>query len=125
MTVAVATGAATAGCGPEPPPPEVRSRVLALETPDEHIAGERSFTAHCVRCHGARALGTDQGPPLVHRIYEPGHHADFAFQRAVQLGVRAHHWRYGDMPPVPDVSRDDVTRIVAYVRWLQREAGID
>jgi hypothetical protein len=29
------------------------------------------------------------------------------------------------MPAIPDVSETDVAAITAYVRWLQREAGID
>jgi mono/diheme cytochrome c family protein len=92
--------------------------------PAELADGERLFADNCARCHGALARGTEVGPPLVHVIYEPSHHADFAFQRAAQAGVVAHHWRFGDMPPVPGVTSADVERITAYVRWLQRKAGI-
>jgi mono/diheme cytochrome c family protein len=87
--------------------------------------GERLFNDNCARCHGALAAGTDAGPPLVHTVYEPSHHADIAFQRAVTLGVPAHHWRFGNMPPVPGVDAAAVEQITAYVRWLQREAGIE
>lgn len=86
--------------------------------------GKRVFAAQCATCHGKDAGGTDQGPPLVHRIYEPNHHADAAFLLAVTRGVRAHHWTFGDMPPQPQVSPDDVARIVAYVRALQKANGI-
>jgi hypothetical protein len=51
-------------------------------------------------------------------------HADFAFLRAVQFGVAAHHWRFGNMPPVPGVTRRQVMEIVEYVRLLQREAVV-
>ena len=68
--------------------------------------------------------GTDQGPPLVHKLYEPGHHTDAAFYRAATQGVVSHHWSFGNMPPVPGVSRRSVTKIVAYVRALQRANGI-
>lgn len=95
-----------------PPPP------VALES------GEALFGEHCQQCHGEVARGSDQGPPLVHKIYEPSHHADFAFLRAVQFGVAAHHWRFGNMLPVSGVTRQQVTEIVEYVRWLQRDAGI-
>ncbi|MGH7500805.1 MAG: c-type cytochrome [Longimicrobiales bacterium] len=109
-----------AGCGPgERLPP------VTTETPAQHEAGAELLRTHCSACHGERAEGTDRGPPLVHRIYEPGHHADAAFQLAVAMGVRAHHWRYGDMAPVTGVSEAEVVAIIAYVRWLQREAGID
>jgi mono/diheme cytochrome c family protein len=100
-------------------------RILALEIPAELRQGDALFEASCASCHGERALGTAQGPPLVHIVYEPGHHADIAFHFAVERGVRAHHWQFGDMPPVPGLTREQVDEIVAYVRWLQRQAGID
>ena len=92
--------------------------------PPEHAAGARTFAGSCARCHGAFAAGTDVGPPLVHAYYEPDHHADAAFQRAVRFGVRPHHWRYGPMPPVPGLTEPQVDAAIAYIRWLQRRAGI-
>jgi cytochrome c len=86
--------------------------------------GEAKFNANCARCHGERAAGTSQGPPLVHKIYEPNHHGDFAFQRAAANGVRAHHWKFGDMPKIDGVTSADIEQIIAYIRWLQRQAGI-
>lgn len=96
----------------------------ALATPAEFQLGEAKFAAHCAACHGPRAAGTAQGPPLVHKIYEPNHHADVAFQRAALNGVRAHHWDFGNMPKVEGVAPDDVDQIIRYIRWLQRQAGI-
>ncbi|MGH7231326.1 MAG: c-type cytochrome [Nitrospiraceae bacterium] len=93
-------------------------------TPPDVQQGEAKFNAQCARCHGERATGTAQGPPLVHKIYEPNHHGDFAFQRAAANGVRAHHWKFGDMPKIEGVTPSDVEQIIAYVRWLQRQAGI-
>lgn len=95
-----------------------------LPVPAEFQQGAELFAASCSSCHGEAALGTAQGPPLVHVVYEPNHHADLSFVMAAERGVRAHHWRFGDMPPRPEVSRDEVTEIVRYVRWLQREAGV-
>ncbi|SPJ30845.1 hypothetical protein TRM7615_04382 [Falsiruegeria mediterranea M17] len=88
--------------------------------------GKRGFDANCAACHGLNAVG-QQGvaPPLVHVIYEPGHHGDESFQRAVAQGVRAHHWPFGNMPPVDGLSRPDVTMITQYVRELQRANGIN
>jgi len=40
------------------------------------------------------------------------------------MGVRAHHWTFGDMPKIPGITRDDLTQIIAYIRWLQKQAGI-
>ena len=87
--------------------------------------GRKTYEAGCAACHGRHAAGQDGiAPPLVHIIYEPGHHGDESFQRAVARGVRAHHWRFGDMPPVDGLTRRDVAAVVAYVRELQRANGI-
>ena len=92
--------------------------------PQEVQAGEAKFNAHCSACHGRQAAGTQQGPPLVHKIYEPNHHGDAAFLRAAEFGVKAHHWEFGNMPKIEGVSPGDVEQITGYVRWLQRQAGI-
>ncbi|MBV1864502.1 MAG: cytochrome c, partial [Rhodobacteraceae bacterium] len=75
---------------------------------------------------GDNAGGRDGlAPPLVHKIYEPSHHGDMSFLLAAQNGVRAHHWPFGNMPPVAGVTRGDVVGIVSYIRELQRENGIN
>lgn len=99
---------------------DIRVQVM----PQELKPGEEKFNVYCSRCHGLQGKGTDHGPPLVHKIYEPNHHGDFAFQRAAAQGVRAHHWRFGNMPKIDGVTSEDVTEIIQYVRWLQRQAGI-
>jgi len=96
----------------------------AKPVPAEFQAGKQVFDAKCAACHGEAALGTAQGPPLVHIYYEPNHHADLAFQMAVGQGVPQHHWNFGNMPPVPDLGPSEVDKILAYVRWLQRQAGV-
>lgn len=96
----------------------------AGSVPSEFQVGETKFKANCAVCHGERGAGTDLGPPLVHKIYEPNHHGDQAFQMAAANGVRAHHWNFGNMPKIEAVTPDDVADITLYVRWLQRQAGI-
>jgi mono/diheme cytochrome c family protein len=86
--------------------------------------GAALFAAKCAACHGTGGDGSDKGPPLIHKIYEPGHHDNGSFHRAVRQGVRAHHWPFGDMAPVPGVSDGEVEQIIAYVRERQRAAGI-
>jgi mono/diheme cytochrome c family protein len=99
--------------------------------PDELSAqarqGETYFNVVCASCHGANAAGQDGvAPPLVHRIYEPSHHGDMAFVLAARNGVRAHHWPFGDMPPVEERMTDgELGAIIAYVRELQRTNGIN
>ena len=87
-------------------------------------AGRAAYDRRCLQCHGLHGAGTAVGPPLVHPVYRPAHHADFAFALAVGRGVRAHHWRFGDMPPQPDTSRDEVEAITRYIRELQRGNNI-
>jgi mono/diheme cytochrome c family protein len=86
--------------------------------------GKVAFDENCAACHGENAAGTGNGPPLIHKIYEPSHHGDFAFQRAVRQGVRAHHWEFGDMAPVPGLTDRQIEWITRYVRELQRANGI-
>jgi mono/diheme cytochrome c family protein len=104
---------------------QVAQRLASLPpTPAAHRMGEQLFDRNCAGCHGLKARGTDKGPPLAHRVYEPSHHSDQAFYLAARNGVAAHHWRFGNMPAQPQVSEADVAAIVGYVRWVQREAGV-
>ena len=90
----------------------------------EAQAGNRAFDKYCAECHGKNAAGTDKGPTFMHRVYHPGHHADRAFPLAVRGGVKRHHWRFGDMKPVPGVSDNEIPAIIRYVRELQKANGI-
>jgi cytochrome c len=118
---AAALLASTGACDSRPEPIQ---RFDPGPIPTQLADGERTYDANCRSCHGPLGTGTEAGPPLVHRIYEPGHHSDAAFQLAVTRGVRAHHWSFGNMPPLPSVDSAEVARVTAYVRWLQRRAGI-
>ena len=117
---------ASAACGEEGAPgggsEQAAPRVYDLS--EKGIAGEGLFNANCAACHGPGASGTDQGPTFISGIYHPGHHADFSFVSAMRNGVRAHHWRFGDMPPVPGLSDQDVETIICYVREVQRQNGL-
>ncbi len=89
------------------------------------LKGEAAFNENCSSCHGKNAAGkSGVAPPLIHKIYEPNHHGDMAFVLAAKQGVRAHHWQFGNMPPVPDVSDQQITDIITYVRTLQRANNI-
>lgn len=103
--------------------------IVAIQMPpiDGNAAiGQRIFENTCAACHGTNAVGNEgAGPPLIHAIYEPSHHADEAFQRAVANGVRSHHWRFGNMPPVEGLTRGDVAMVIAYVREIQSANGIN
>ncbi len=103
--------------------------IVNIKVPDQlsqtALLGEGLYNVNCASCHGDNAVGQEGvAPPLVHIIYEPNHHGDESFQRAVAMGVRAHHWRFGNMPAVEGLTRADVKNIITYVRELQRENGI-
>jgi len=100
-------------------------RVTVPELSRTASAGQEAFTAQCAGCHGPNAGGTDQGPPLIHDWYRPGHHADVAFRLAAQRGVPQHHWNFGNMPPQPQVGDRSMQQIITFVRELQRANGID
>jgi mono/diheme cytochrome c family protein len=92
--------------------------------PGRLAEGERRYNRSCRPCHGPLGTGSESGPPLVHRTYQPSHHSDAAFRLAVTRGVRAHHWSFGNMPPIPTMDSAGVASVTAYVRWLQQQAGI-
>lgn len=127
VTSFLAWGQKADDAGAAPPPGKA---LVAVAVPDdlspEAAMGQTAFDAICAECHGQNAAGHDgSGPPLIHKIYEPSHHGDMAFFLAVERGVRSHHWRFGDMPPVQGLTRADVASIVAYVREVQQFNGIN
>jgi len=104
-----------------------RSAMVSVRVPELSAVaaiGRKAFDESCASCHGARGSGTDQGPPLIHDIYNPGHHADSAFYAAAKRGVGQHHWRFGNMSAQPQVSDSQMAAIIRYVRELQRANGI-
>ncbi|MFO8127721.1 c-type cytochrome [Yoonia sp.] len=115
----------SAAAAPMPGTPLVQV-VIPDQFSDAARIGQRIFDGNCASCHGPNAAGrAERAPPLVHKIYEPSHHGDEAFQRAVAMGVPAHHWPFGDMIPVPGLTPGDVAMVVAYIRELQGANGID
>jgi len=98
--------------------------MAAVNTPDP-IRGASLFATNCAVCHGQGGMGSEHGPALINRIYEPSHHDDASFYRAITNGSPQHHWQFGDMPPVAGVRVEDIGHIIAYVRQQQRLAGIE
>ncbi len=101
--------------------------VVAVTVPNLSKAarsGQSRFKTYCAECHGDSGQGSDTGPPLIHQIYHPGHHADGAFYAAAKRGSRQHHWQFGNMPPVDGIEDADINAIVAYIRELQSANGI-
>ena len=87
--------------------------------------GAELYGQSCASCHGADLRGTDQGPSHLSQVYAPDHHPDASFRAAVTQGSRAHHWDFGDMPPVEGLSEQEIDLIIAYVREQQEIHGLD
>ena len=103
----------------------IESVLVPDQISDLALLGKNIFDLKCQSCHGINAAGRYEiGPPLVHKIYEPSHHSDQSFYRAVALGVRSHHWPFGNMAAVEGLTKGDVKAIISYVRELQQENGI-
>lgn len=103
------------------------AQVILPETLSQNAQiGKTAYDAKCAACHAPNGIG-QQGvaPPLIHKIYEPSHHGDESFQRAAAVGVTAHHWKFGNMPPVEGITRAEVKMIVSYIRELQQANGIN
>lgn len=81
--------------------------------------GQLKFNEICAACHGFNGQGSKIGPPLIHNIYNPGHHGNNAFSQAVLKGVQQHHWSYGNMPPQRQVGFSDMANIMAFIREVQ------
>lgn len=94
------------------------------ELSDPLKLGKFTYALKCASCHGATLQGTDKGPPFLSRVYHPGHHADASFFNATRNGARAHHWKFGDMPPVENISDEQIGLVVDYIRAVQRANGV-
>ena len=88
------------------------------------LSGRLLFSNSCARCHGALLTGTAAGPPLLHQFYRPGLHPDESFIVAIRLGVRNHHWQYGDMPLIADLSDAEIAAIIGFIRAAQVDGGL-
>jgi mono/diheme cytochrome c family protein len=106
-----------------PLPWVINDTALAEEKPPvpfAYGAGLDRYQKLCAECHGEWADGTDKGPPLIHGYYVPSHHSDESFRRAILQGSKMHHWKFGDMAPVPGATMTDATNITKFIRWLQQ-----
>ena len=80
-------------------------------------AGKEVYDAMCAACHGRKVEGTHEGPSLI--PYDRAHHPDGHFVEAIKSGVRQHHWNFGHMAPVDDLTEEEMRNVITYVRELQ------
>jgi mono/diheme cytochrome c family protein len=86
--------------------------------------GQMAYGRVCASCHGETIDGTDKGPPLMHPVYNPGHHGDASFVAAARRGAKGHHWPFGDMKPVEGISDTELAEIIRFVREVQKANGL-
>jgi mono/diheme cytochrome c family protein len=87
--------------------------------------GAEVYAQTCASCHGTDLRGTDKGPSHLSIVYEPNHHTDDSFRSAISNGAPQHHWSFGDMPAVGNLSDSDVEAVIAFVRAEQERQGFE
>lgn len=97
----------------------------AASTGPAASGGAALYAESCASCHGTDLRGTDQGPSHLSQVYEPGHHSDDSFRAAIAQGSPAHHWEFGDMPPVTGLDDEEVDAIIAFIREQQDTQGFE
>ena len=111
----IAVAVVIAACGADSGP-------LGVGDPER---GEQVFTTNCVACHGTGAMGTANGPPLVHERYREEVFPDERIADAVRNGAPQRNWNFGRMPGIGGLDADDVSDLIAYLRQLQDDAGLN
>lgn len=119
-SLAVLAGCASGGSTAAPDPGPVGSA-----SPNLLEAGSAVYAARCAICHGADLRGTERGPSQLSEVYKPGHHPDASYRTAIERGAPAHHFDFGDMPPVPGLSPAEVDAVIAYIRAEQVRQGFE
>lgn len=125
VLVVVAVGGESPSSAPRDPMTGQTEFDIPVQDPTLVAEGDVLYQASCAVCHGTDLRGTAIGPSHLSVIYNPDHHRDAGFASAVVNGVQAHHWDFGDMPAVPQVSAEDFERIIAFIRENQRVEGFE
>lgn len=125
VVVVVLSGGGESSSAPRDPMTGKTEFDIPVQDPTLVAEGDVLYQANCAACHGSDLGGTAIGPSHLSVIYNPDHHGDGAFAAAVVTGVRAHHWEFGDMPVMPQITEADFNRIIAYIRENQRTRGFE
>ena len=43
----------------------------------------------------------------------------------IRNGAPQHHWGFGNMPAVEDITDDQIKQVIAYIRTQQQELGFE
>ncbi len=83
------------------------------------------YQARCASCHGDDLKGNDKGPSQLSIVYEPNHHGDDSYRSAIRNGASQHHWGFGDMPAIQDITDSQIEAVIAYIRSEQERLGFE
>ncbi|MEH6471145.1 MAG: cytochrome c [Halopseudomonas sp.] len=101
-----------------------RHGVPSTEVVGSAIQGQQLYAGNCAFCHGKQMQGSRMGPPLKHKMYAPDQLSDEAIYRAIKLGAKQRHWRFGAMPSRSYIRPEKAAHVVAYIRQAQQHSGI-
>lgn len=101
------------------------SSATSLETIPAGADGAIVYQARCASCHGEDLRGTDKGPSQLSIVYEPNHHSDESYRLAIRNGVGQHHWGFGNMPAVEDITDEQIELVIDYIRSQQQTLGFE
>jgi len=87
--------------------------------------GTAVYQGRCASCHGDDLRGTNKGPSQLSIVYEPNHHGDASFRSAIRNGTQQHHWDFGDMPAVTDITDEQIELVISYIREQQEALGFE
>ncbi len=87
--------------------------------------GATVYALRCASCHGEDLRGTAKGPSQLSIVYEPNHHNDDTYRNAIRNGVAQHHWAYGNMPIVEDITDQQIELVINYIRTQQQQLGFE
>lgn len=114
LSIAIAVGA----CGGD----VATSPIVPL---DPDADGATIYQARCASCHGEDLGGTEKGPSQLSIVYEPNHHGDDSYRSAIRNGASQHHWGFGDMPAIQNVSDAQIESVISYIRGEQDRLGFE
>ena len=87
--------------------------------------GATVYALRCASCHGEDLRGTTKGPSQLSIVYEPNHHGDDSYRSAIRNGVAQHHWGFGNMPAVEDITDEQIELVITYIRSQQEALGFE
>ncbi|MFT7601103.1 MAG: mono/diheme cytochrome c family protein [Acidimicrobiales bacterium] len=118
----IALTVALPACGGDDP---VAAPLESLVPLAAEADGATIYQARCASCHGEDLRGTSKGPSQLSIVYEPNHHGDDSYRSAIRNGAPQHHWSFGDMPAVEDITDGQIEQVITYIRTQQQALGFE